>query len=95
MEMKSYLVETASSRWLRVPSWFQKRTCLVDLPNDLALNIQASNGKIEVYSKNTEGIYTLLETVAIEVNALPKRKVPILWLDRMPIKQRYVSAKGR
>jgi hypothetical protein len=94
IDHNSYLVETATARWLRFPIWFQKGTCLVDLPNDLALNIHAAKGKFEVYTKNADGVYRLLESATVEINAVPKLEIPFNWAQRLPIKQRLATAKG-
>ena len=63
---ESYLIQTAASNWIRVPTWFQKATCFIDLPNDLAVNIHAGSGKMFIYSKDMEGVYRQIGALHIQ-----------------------------
>jgi hypothetical protein len=70
----SFIIETVSNKWLRFPNGFQKATCLIDLPNDLALNINVKTGKIEVHSKKSDGIYKLVGHISMNDDNRIKRR---------------------
>lgn len=54
---ESYLVEAVSGKWLRLPASFRKASCVVDLPNGIALNVSNASGRIEIYAKAEDHIY--------------------------------------
>jgi hypothetical protein len=69
MNRDSYLVEAVSGRWLRLPASFRKASCVVDLPNGIALNVSLSSGRIEIYSKAEDQIYRFSGEMALETVA--------------------------
>lgn len=73
MNPESFIIETVSAKWLRFPKGFQKATCIVDLPNELALNINVINGRIEVHSKKTDGVYKLVGRIHMNSRTKMKR----------------------
>jgi hypothetical protein len=75
MSPESFIIETVSSQWLRFPNGFQKATCIVDLPNDLALNINSKTGKIEVHEKKADGVYKLVGNIKM-VNTTKFKQSP-------------------
>lgn len=79
MSPESYLIQTSTSNWLRVPKWFQKGTCFIDLPNDLALNIDALHGKVELHAKDKEGIYRQIGLIHIDKEAIQSKGVETIF----------------
>jgi hypothetical protein len=77
MSPESFIIETVSSQWLRFPNGFQKATCLIDLPNELALNIDSKTGKIEVYEKKADGVYKLVGNIKM-VNTTKFKQSPFV-----------------
>ena len=76
---ESNIVETVSHKWLRFPNSFQRATCLVDLPNNTALNINVKTGKIEVHALKSDGVYKLVGYISMGTNQPIKRRstVPV------------------
>ncbi|CAG7633614.1 hypothetical protein PAESOLCIP111_03483 [Paenibacillus solanacearum] len=51
------IVETVSGSWLRFPNSFKKFHCLVELPGQLLLNINAKSGNVQVHKMDSNNIY--------------------------------------
>jgi hypothetical protein len=68
MKRDSYLVEAVSGRWLRLPSSFRKASYVVDLPNDIALNVSMSSGRIEIYAKEDDQVYRFSGEMYLEAD---------------------------
>lgn len=57
MEKETFLVESVSGKWVRLPSNFRKASYVLELPNGILLNVHASNGCIELYTKAEDQVY--------------------------------------
>lgn len=68
MNRDSYLVEAVSGRWLRLPANFRKASCVVDLPNGIALNVSATSGRIEIYAKAEDQVYRFSGEMFLETD---------------------------
>jgi hypothetical protein len=66
LKFESYLIETATTNWLRVPKWFQKGSSLIDLPDGIAMNVQASTGEVELHAKDFEGVYRFIGSFSVQ-----------------------------
>lgn len=68
MKRESFLVEAVSGKWLRLPSSFRKSSCVVDLPNGIALNIDLRSGCIEIYAKSEDQVYQFSGEMYLEAD---------------------------
>lgn len=68
MQRDSYLVEAVSGKWLRLPTSFRKASCVVDLPNGIALNISFASGRIEIYAKAEDQVYRFFGEMVLEAD---------------------------
>ncbi|MDF2922034.1 MAG: hypothetical protein K0R57_948 [Paenibacillaceae bacterium] len=66
MKRDSYLVEAVSGRWIRLPESFRKASCVVDLPNGIALNVSMKSGRIEIYVQAEDQVYRLSGEMQLE-----------------------------
>lgn len=76
----SYLVEAVSGKWLRLPIGFHKASCVVDLPNGIALNVSKTSGKIEIYAQAEDQIYYFSGEMVLETDwQCPERTAKITY----------------
>lgn len=53
----NHLVESVSGKWHRCTSSLHTATMVLEMPNDVLLGIHVHTGRIDVLTKNTDGIF--------------------------------------
>lgn len=74
MEKDTYLVESVSGKWVRLPANFRKASYVLDLPNGVLLNVHAANGCIELYTKAEDQVYRYSGEIYVEADRKPSQQ---------------------
>lgn len=73
IEKDTFLVESVSGKWVRLPANFRKASYVLDLPNGVLLNVHASNGCIELYTKAENQVYRYSGEMYLEAERKPSQ----------------------
>lgn len=71
MKRDFHLVESVSGEWIKLPDNFRKGSCVVHLPDGIALNIDAKSSCIDIYAKSEDQVYRFSWRMVLEPNQAP------------------------
>jgi len=90
------IVETVSGSWLRFPNSFKKFHCLVELPGQFMLNINAKSGNVQVHKKDSNNIYQnigelFISTTGIDIHCSIAQSMAKDEVEQQMVKQSDAS----